>query len=240
MSINFAKLVNSNLINHQHLRSLKDKRIYFFLLGLTISVGDIDIVLLTAIFILTMALSYQINYEKLSTYLQRFIKYLNPEYRQLLSSIIIAGGFSLSSYLLLNIWTELDNKWLALGMIAQIILSGAGLIFLTGIFLKNKHKNSAKNNHNYLEAIVNQLDSPSPLKRLWAINQIILQCSNQRLTMEEYEQIRDYLTIVRALETEPIIIDKIAQCLSLISPILSTPLQMPINSFVAQKKKLKV
>ncbi len=238
MSINFTQLVKLDRISSNYLRYFKDKKLYFFLLGLTTSVGDVDIIVFTIIFILTMAFSYRVKYQYLYHYFHNFIKSLNPEYRKLLYSIIAAGGFSLSSYLILNIWTELDSKWLALGIISQILLSGVGLLFLTGILLKNKDSN--KSNNNILDEIVNQLDSPSPLKRLWAINQIISQWHNQRFTIEEYEQIQDYLSILRDLETETIIINKIDEYLNLISPIFSPPLQMPMKSFVYQKHKLKV
>lgn len=237
MSINFVKLVNKNLISNDYLRYLKDKRIYFFLLGLTASVGDKDIVIFTIVFILTITLSYRFKYQYFYNYLQKLISYLTPEYRKLFYSIIIAGGFSLSSYLILNIWRELENKWLALGIISQILLSGAGFIFLTGVYLKNKNSNQDKN---ILEEIVNKLDSPSPLQRLWAINQIISQWHNQRFTMQEYEEIQDYLVILRDLETETIIINKIDEYFNLISPVLSNPLPIPMKSFVYDKKKLKV
>lgn len=241
MSINFAKLVNKNFVKNKNIKYFINKKIYFFLLGFSIAVGEIDIVLLTAIFILTLKLNYKIQYQYLSSYFHKFIKYLNPEYRQLFYSIILAGGFSLGSYLILNIWSELDNKWLALGIICQVILSGTGLLFLTNIMLKNKHYDSSINNDkNQLEVIVNQLDSPSPLKRLWAVNQIILQWHHQRFTPEEYKQIQDYLTIVRELETEPIILNKIDEYFRLISPVLSQPLHLPVKSFVSEKKKLKV
>jgi len=237
MSI-ITQLVRCDRISSNYLRYFQDKKLYFFLLGLTASVGDIDIILFTLVFILTMALSYKIKYQSFYQNYSGFINNLNHEYRKLFYSILTAGGFSLSSYLILNIWTELDNKWLALGIISQILLSGIGLIFLTGILLKNKDSNQIKNN--ILDEIINQLDSPSPLKRLWAINQIISQWHHQRFTIEEYEQIQDYLTILRDLETETIIINKIDEYLNLMSPILSNPLQMPIKSFVYQKQTLKI
>jgi len=187
---------------------------------------------------MTMSLSYRFKYQYLYKYFSGLVNQLNPEYKKLFYSVITAGCFSFSSYFILNIWTELDNKWLALGIISQIILSGVGLLFLTNSFLKNKRQNTIQQNP--LDEVINNLDSPSPLKRLWAINQILRRSHLQQLTIDECGQIQEYLTIMRDLETDQIILNKIDEYLTLMSPILCNPLQMPIKAdFITTKAVLE-
>lgn len=235
MSINVNNFFFKKTLFNQY---LKDKKFYFFLLGLTISIGDLELVISTVAFLCLMVISYQIKSQYWLNYIHRFTKHLTPENKKLFYSIVIASFFSLGSYFSLNIWTEIDNKWLAFGIIIQTIFSGAGLIFLANTLIKNKSRNF--NVNNLFEKIIEQLNDSSPLKRLWAVNQVILQWHHQTFTQEEYEQIREYLTILKDLETEPIIISKIDHCLELITPFFSnnSP-RIPINNFpLSRKKKL--
>ncbi|BAQ66431.1 hypothetical protein GM3709_3196 [Geminocystis sp. NIES-3709] len=198
------------------------------------SVGDLKLILATSIFTGTMLVTYQYKNIPWKNYYKYLTDILTPQNKQLILSISTAGILAISSYLILNIWTEIDNKWLALGIIWQVIFSTIGLGFLGWKTLQKPQKNSQVFTFSDL---IKQLNTDSPLEKLWAINEIIKLWENNQLTQEEIRQTKEYFSLLRELETEIIIVNKINRSLEKISLKEMQPVNFPTR--VNQKSRQK-
>ncbi len=226
MSMNRSNISHQNiLLNSKYLRCLNTRKTYLFLLGLTLTVGDIKLILATGIFTGTILFTYRVKNIKWRNYYKYFKDILTPQNKQLILSVSGAGILAISSYLILNIWTEIDNKWLAFGIIWQIIFSSIGLGFL-GWKLNQKSSPKIPNLSKFAD-LIKELNANSPLQRLWAINEIIKLWENNQLTSEEMRQTQEYFSLLRDLETEIIIINKLNNILEKISAKEMQPLNFP-------------
>lgn len=225
------------LLNSKYLRCLNTRKTYLFLLGLTLTVGDIKLILATGIFTGTILVTYRLKNIKWKHYYQYFQDILTPQNKQLILSVSGAGILAISSYLILNIWTEIDNKWLALGIIWQIIFSSIGLGFL-GWKLNQKSSAKIANLSKNFDELIKELNANSPLQRLWAINEIIKLWENHLLTSQEIRQAQEYFSLLKDLETEIIIINKLNNILEKISVKEIQPLNFPPR--IKQKSPLMV
>lgn len=227
MSMNRSNISHQNiLLNSKYLRCLNTRKTYFFLLGLTLTVGDIKLILATAVFTGTILVTYRLKNIKWKHYYRYFKDILTPQNKQLILSVSGAGILAISSYLILNIWTEIDNKWLAFGIIWQIIFSSIGLGFLGWKFNQKSSAKIANLSTNFPD-LIKELNANSPLQRLWAINEIIKLWENHQLTSEEIRETQEYFSLLRDLETEIIIINKLNNILEKISAKEMQPLSFP-------------
>jgi hypothetical protein len=209
MSIHQPNFSPQNIIlNNKYFRCLNNRQFYLFILGLTLSVGDIKLILATSIFAETMLLSYQIKTRSWKNYHQYFTKILTPQNKQLILSVTTAGTLAFASYIILNIWTEIDNKWLAFGIIWQTIFSTATIGFFSYKLSQKKPVKKQESLSKFHE-LVNELNADSPLQRLWSINQIMELWQNNKLTVSQINQVKEYFILLKEFEIEPIIIDKI-------------------------------
>lgn len=235
--LNFS--VKNMIIKNKYLRCLNNRKFYFFLLGLTLSVGDIKLILATSIFAGTMLFSYQIKTISWKNYNQYITKILTPQNKQLIFSVTIAGTLAFASYIILNIWTEIDNKWLAFGIIWQTIFSTAGIGFLS--YKLSQKKTIKKQEYlSQFHQLINELNADSPLQRLWSINQIIELWQNNQLTVSQINQAQEYFMLLKELEIEPIIINKLNDSLQQISSTEIKPLNIlyKVNRNITRKKTI--
>ncbi|HIK38898.1 MAG: hypothetical protein NZ901_09340 [Geminocystis sp.] len=200
----------------------QDKKLYYFLLGLAVTAGDFDLVCSSFVFIATLLLSARMKWFLLLKNIYRTREFLQSENGSLVASVIVAGLLSLITYSALNIWSETDNKWLALGVILQLLLAGGGIFVSFNRWLE-KEKESE------LGEILYDLTGESNLRRLWAMNQILLMVDRGRLNEKQIEEIREYLLLLKEAENEPIIIKKIEHCLRIINPPLP-PLRVTVKN----------
>ncbi|MGI0480607.1 hypothetical protein ACN4EE_07435 [Geminocystis sp. CENA526] len=233
MSRKPSRILSSNIVlNSQYWRCLNNRKTYLFLLGLTLSLGDIKLIVATILFTGTMLVSYQSKSINWKRYYQYLHDILNSGNKQLILSVFSAGMLAISSYLVLNIWIEIDNKWLALGIIWQIIFSSIGLGFLGWKITQKNSKKSKKIALTFSE-LIHELNAKSPLQRLWAINQIIKLWENYQLTEEEIRQAQEYFSILKHLETENIIINKLDKIILKMNDKSLKPLNFPVR--ISQK-----
>jgi hypothetical protein len=225
------------LLNSKYLRCLNTRKTYLFLLGLTLSVGDIKLILATGIFTGTILFAYRVKNIKWKHYYRYFDEILTPQNKQLILSVSGAGILAISSYLILNIWTEIDNKWLAFGIIWQIIFSSMGVGFLGWKFNQKSSAKIDKLSPKFPD-LIKELNANSPLERLWAINEIIKLWENHQLTAQEMRETQEYFSLLRDLETEIIIINKLNNILEKISAKEMQPLNFPQR--IKQKSPLMV
>lgn len=238
MSMNRSNISHQNiLLNSKYLRCLNTRKTYLFLLGLTLTVGDIKLILATSVFTGTILVTYKLKNIKWKRYYKYFKDILTPENKQLILSVSGAGILAISSYLILNIWTGIDNKWLAFGIIWQMIFSSIGLGFFGWKFNQKSAPKIHSLSQNFSE-LIQELNANSPLQRLWAINEIIKLWESNQLTSEEIRQTQEYFSLLIDLETETIIINKLHKILEKISLKEMQPLNFPQR--IKQKSPLIV
>ena len=235
MLIDFDHFLARNLLSNKYFKPIFKKNLYLFLLGLSFSVGDFKLILATVIFILSMVASYQLKTRSLNYYLSYFRQFLNPENKQLVVSITTAGLLSIFVYFSLNIYSELDNRWLALFIILQTLFSTLGIVFFAKQLVSSKLKEN-KQPLSQFDQLVKQLNHDSPLQRLWVINQIMALWHNNQLTTIQIAQLEDYLTLLKHNEFEPLILDKINHSLHKLSLTNSQPLNIPRTTHTPLKK----
>jgi len=237
MAIPKVKSTKNIVLNNTYWRVLNHKKTYLFILGLTLSVGDLKLILATSIFTGTMFVAYKFKSISWRAYFKFLSEIFTPENRKLIFSISTAGILALSSYLILNIWTEIDNKWLALGIIWQIIFSTIGLSFLSWkIWQKPSTKSTQRILFYNLSELITQLNAECPLKRLATINDIFRLWKSHQLNDNEIEEIIEYFSLLKQIENEPIIINKLNNIVEKMNLREFTPIRFtPINKTIKQK-----
>lgn len=227
MSMNRSNISHQNILLHSnYLRCLNTRKTYLFLLGLTLTVGDIKLILATSVFTATILFTSQLKHLKWNYYYRDIQKLLTPQNKQLILSVSSAGILGISTYLIFNIWTEIDNKWLAFGIIWQFIFSSIPLGFFWWK-LSQKSTSKIQNLSKNFSELIQELNNDAPLKRLWAINEIIKLWETDQLTLEEITQTQEYFSLLIDLETETIIINKLHKILEKFSAKSMQPLHFP-------------
>ena len=235
MLTDFNGFLARNLVSNKFLKPIFKKNLYLFLLGLSFSVGDLKLILATLIFILSMVFSYQLKTKSLDSYIRYFSRVLTSENKQLLSSITIAGVFSIFVYFSLSIYSELDNTWLALFVIVQTIFSSLGIAFFSKQLFASKYQRKKQSLLEFDE-LVKQLHDDSPLHRLWVINQIMNLLHDNQLSPVQINQLEEYFILLKNVECESVILDKIDHSLQKLSLTHSQPLNIPRKIYTPIKK----
>ncbi|MBL1208648.1 hypothetical protein [Geminocystis sp. GBBB08] len=227
------------MIKNKYLRCLNNRRLYLFLLGLTLSVGDLKLILATSIFAGTLLATYQVKYLSWKSYNQYLIRFFTPQNKPLIFSVTSAGTLAIASYIILNIWTEIDNKWLALGIIWQTVFFTVGVGFMSyKLWKKNTIKN--KQYSPSFAELIHQLNADTSLQRLHSINQIMELWSNNQLTFSQINEVTEYFILLKDLEIEPIIINKLDKNLQKISSNSVQPLNLSlkVNQNIIRKNSI--
>lgn len=229
MSIDRANFFPQNIIFHgKYWRWVNNRQFYLFILGLTLSVGDVKLIFATSIFVSAILFTSQIKNLSWINYHKYFTKLFTTQNQQLIFSVTTAGFLAMVSYLILNIWIEIDNKWLALGIIWQTIFATVGMGFMSYKLWKKKPLQNAQAIFS-LDDLIKKLNNPKPLERLWAINKIMELWHNNQLTSVEINQIKEYFMLLKDIEIEPIIINKLQKNLEKISFSSITPLSFNVK-----------
>jgi hypothetical protein len=240
MLIDFNDFLAHNLLSCKYGKIIFPKNFYLFFLGLSFAVGDFKLILATLVFILAMVASYRLKIRSLSYYLNYLSKILNLDEQKLISSIGIAGISSIFVYFSVSVYGELEQSWLAFFIITQTLFSACGIAFFTKKLSSASGKIKEQTPTNFDELIL-QLDSKSSLHRLWVINQITSMWEEQLLTPRQIRQWEEYLILLKNIELEPLILDKIEHSLRKISALNSQPLNIPRkNSTSSQQHPLPV
>ena len=235
MLIDFNDFLARNLRSHRYLKPVFQKNLYLFFLGLSFSVGDFKLILATLVFIVAMVASYRLKTNSLNFYINYLKKLFSLGDQKLISSIGIAGITSIFIYFSVTIYGELDNSLLAFFIITQTLFSTLGIVFFSKKLFSTPNNSKKRVQENFDELIL-QLHHKSPLHRLWVINRIIYLWENQQLTASQVNQLEEYLTLLKNIEFEPLILDKIDHSLKKISGVNSQPLNIPSKNYTASKQ----
>lgn len=237
MLIDFKDFLARNSLSPKYLQLIfsKQKNLYLFCLGLSLSVGDFKLILATIVFVFVMVSSYHLKMRSLHYYLKYLQKFLQRDEQKLISSIGIAGLISIFTYFAVSIYGELNNSSLSFLIITQTLFSILGIIFFSKKLFSASEKSQHKTIANF-EDLIPQLNDQSPVHRLWVINKMIDLWENQQLTSSQVNQLEEYLTLLKNIEFEPVILDKIDHSLKKISDVHSQPLNIPRSHYTTSKK----
>lgn len=133
------------------------------------------------------------------------------------------GSFgALGTYLAATIWTHAENRWLAIGSIAQGIGTLGTLMLLGGHFLAGNDRQEEEK----IERWLKNLTAPDPLDRLIAIRSL----SALDLSSPRREQILEFFRYLLARESDPevrsALLDNFQRAEQVITP---KPLQIPLQ-----------
>jgi|GEM_PF-1027856 len=171
-----------------------------------------QIVLATSTGIGIMALVYLLQTKEISwRFWQAFLSGSNLK----LLIAVLSGGFAaLSTYLAASVWTDSENRWLALGSILQGLGTLITLSLLSWYILGQNNRSCETKLENYLADLTHQ----DPLKRLIALHYL---ANNKKVNYPLTEHYRLMLTI----EEHPLVRDALLEILAQ----AEQPLQIPLK-----------
>lgn len=149
--------------------------------------------------------------------------------------VAVSGGAitSVITYMIVAIWEDAENRWLAAGMILQGLISVV-ILGLLGWQIFDQKLNSPKSE---FDELLMALSAKSPLKRLVALRSLINLVKNNSLDSSHKSQLQEYFQLMLKVEQEPIIRHVLQENLLLFKPSqsvinLNKPLQIPLQSKV--------
>lgn len=222
---------------------------FWFLTGLMLVLGDTKLLVATAIALKLMQIFYQFEQFDWQTYQLKLSEIFAGVNRQLILAVGGGGLVAIFCYLSFSIWTELDNNWLALGIILQGFITTSGFGLLVWYLWKRQFFKTVSVDPLFDDLIVN-LTAISPVTRLLTINQLLQLWKKNQLSSEQIKQIHDYFYLMAKTENDPLIRNRIKeylyqfdskyyQELSLNQP-LNLPSQPQKMSSIPKKYKINV
>ena len=141
-----------------------------------------------------MSVSYLAQNRHWQKYWQKWQRFVTGFNRQLIVAVGTGGLGAFSTYLVVSLWAEAENQWLATGLILQGFLALATLSLLVWSLFKEK-QNSLEVR---CEKLLLNLTHPQPLKRLVAIRQLTRLVNSGRLSPEYYWQVSECYRLMLA------------------------------------------
>ena len=211
-------------------RNRKYQAISWFSGGLLLAIGEPKLVV-TAIAAVTVMLTvYQSDKIDWKTWWLKLSWLITGINRKLFFAVGGGGLVAIASYLILTIWSELDNHWLATVIILQGVTTCTGLGVVIWYLLRQKSFN-LESSVNSFDNLILHLTSSSSVQRFWTINQLINLRENNHLNPEQINQLKDYFLLMAKVERNAIVLKKIEDDLLRSFPS-STPeidLSQPLN-----------
>ena len=211
-------------------RNRKYQTISWFIGGMLLAIGEPKLVVTTIIAVTVMLTIYQSDKIDWKTWWLRLSWLITGINRKLFFAVGGGGLVAIASYLMLTIWSELDNHWLATVIILQGVTTCTGLGVVIWYLLRQKSFNSTSPVNSFDNLIIN-LTSSSSVQRFWTINQLIKLRENNQLNPEQISQLKEYFLLMAQVEQDTIVLKKIEDVLLRSFPS-STPeidLSQPLN-----------
>ncbi len=167
----------------------------------------------------------------------RICKRLLTGYNRKLALAVSSGGVgAFMTYMIVSIWADTENRWLATGSILQ------GLGTLATLFILGWHFWGEPNHEQ--EARFNQLSQDltnvDPLKRLMAIRQLTVLVSDRKLPHKYYEWLIEYYQLMLSQPQENLVREALLDGLealdvSLIRESRKQPIPIALNRTPSRK-----
>ncbi len=137
------------------------------------------------------------NWQALPIKIQKFF---NSPNRSLIVAVTCGGSTVLLAYIIFGIWSSLENHWLAIGEIGQLMAMLTVLLVLVARSINQWMQDSQQN----IDRLINQLTATDELERLIAVRQLAQSVQDQRLSFNQEKAIAEYCQIL--LNREPVAI----------------------------------
>ncbi len=144
---------------------------------------------------------YWLQVSNWQSYLLPWLRLFTGQHRKLTIAVGSGGFGALMTYISASVWTNAENRWLAVGSIVQ---GGATLLTLGLLSWHFFSFKSYQSQTNY-EEMLRDLTDVVPLKRLLAVRKVIRLLSDQSLSAMERQQLLEYLRVMLSHESELII-----------------------------------
>ncbi|MBF2057201.1 MAG: hypothetical protein IGQ45_08235 [Cyanobacterium sp. T60_A2020_053] len=177
----------------------------YFLLGLTGALGDKSLV--SAVMGAGFLLFFLYNYPRFSFSSSLFNYIFSPRQRHFSLTVLASATGAVLIYFCMELYQHIDNSWLTSALLLQSIISISTLIFLGWFFLNNKSLNNSPKTK--FTELIFSLSSDAPLQRLYGLNQINSYWQSGNFTLQEIIEIREYLQVMKQIETDLTIKNKI-------------------------------
>jgi hypothetical protein len=196
------------------------------------------LVLATAAGAGSMVLAYSLLEADWHTWWQRWQHFCQGSQGKFSLAVGSGGLAALSTYIATSIWSEAENRWLAVGTLLQ------GLTSLLTLLLLAWHAfNQGERHHeNKFERLLVGLTADDSLKRLIAVRQLTKFANKTRFSPVYQAQLQEYFRLLLLKESEPPVREAILESLQSWKVLpLSTkrqsakPLQIPVNLQLTRK-----
>ena len=144
-----------------------------------------------------------------------------------------SGGLvALTTYIATSIWSEAENRWLAVGTILQGLTSLLTLLLLAWhAFSQGERQDESK-----FERLLEGLTADDSLKRLMAVRQLTKFANKTRFSSRYQTQLQEYFRLLLLRESEPAVREAVLDSLqgwkAMPLPTKNQPekpLKMPVN-----------
>lgn len=196
------QISNSFLRNFRHNRWRKNMRfLSLFFAVLILLIGNSKLLLATISGVGIMFVIYQWNELNWQKYWLQWHELLTNSHGKFILAVSSGGIVAIITYMIVTIWDDVENHWLASGTILQGLISVATFGFLGW----QSYKQKSHSHISEFEQILIDLTATSSLKRLIAVRKLTDRLKNNSLTISQKEQIKQYFELMLKVEKEPII-----------------------------------
>jgi hypothetical protein len=169
--------------------------------------------------IFAMIAVYMVQDWNWNVILWRIQKFLQSPYRLLPLSVASGTVTVFLTYMILAVWSDQQNHWLALANILQL---GATLGIL-GMLVRQAFRQWLQRQQDNFDQLIAKLTVNDDLARLIAIKQINQYVQNNRLPVAQERAIADYCQILLNRETETTMREAIFETLESLQSITDKP-----------------
>lgn len=197
-----------------------------------------QLVLATAAGIGSMALAYYLLEWDWQAWRTRWQHFFQGSQGKLSLAVGSGGLAALSTYIAAAIWSESENRWLAVGTILQGLATIATLLLLAWYaFSQGERQDEDK-----FERLLTGLTADGALDRLMAVRQLTSFANKTPRPAVYQVQLQEYFRLMLAKEVEPAVCEALLDSLQSweVLPLrtknqLGKPLQLPVNLQVSRK-----
>ena len=143
------------------------------------------LLLSTTVGVVVMVLVYRMQQWDWQVRWLEFWRYLTGSNRQLTLAVGCGAFATIAAYSSVSIWTDLENHWIASGMILQSL----GLIGVIGLLIWLIISHKAGEQQAYLQVMLANLTDAEPLKRLIAVREITRWVANTNFSVNDPQKL---------------------------------------------------
>jgi hypothetical protein len=197
-----------------------------------------QLVLATAAGIGSMALAHSLLEWDWKAWWHRCQRFFHTPQGKLSLSVGSGGLVALSTYIAAAIWSESENRWLAVGTILQGVTSILTFLLLAWYaFSQGQQQDESK-----FERLLADLTAEDSLKRLMAVRQLTNFVNKTPVPSVYQAQLQEYFPLMLVKEAEPAVGEAILESLQSWETVPlkakkqpGKPLQLPVNLPVSRK-----